>query len=468
MKKRPLWKSAIGHALWLMAAGLMKELTADDIVVTSSTDGSSFKFTWPVVHGAGGYEVKLYNVSDPTNPVLVKEATVDACLVSMPREDDTNYMVSVLALANEKLGNVAAPQATEKEFTTFTPTYGKINVAEYSDLTKYFEENPLPEDDLGSTMLCFDLEGGADYTISGDIDFGGHQVTIRCTNKNNHANLTVASNAKFVTYGSFYLKYLDIDCAQTNKPIVELSSAPNDSIINKVGTAGYYFIQDPIVFQSCNIQNLGACLIQDQGKYVVRSLTITDCIVAIDRTSAASNVVAADPIIKLNKSSYVTDFLVKNSTIYSKEHTTSAFLTYNGRPKDLNNTAELQKISFVNSTLVNLSYNTNFRGDTRTQGQTSNYFTVDKCIIVDCGKKNFCNALLRQMSTNPTVYYYKNTYWWNGENVREAQTGQGADLTGTALESDPDFVDAANGDFTPQGADQIANKTGDPRWYVNE
>ena len=491
MKKRPLWKSAMSRTLWLMAAGLMltactegydedaafqssvqngtlKELTADDIVVKSSTDGSSFTFTWPVVHGAGGYEVKLYNVSDPANPVLVKESTVDACSVSMPREDDTNYMVSVRALANEKLGNTEAPTPTEKEFTTFTPTFGKINAAEYTDLAQYFEENPLPEGDLGAEMLCFDLEGGAEYTISKDIDFGGHQVTIRCTNKNHHATLTMAQNAKFVTFGSFYLKYLDIDCAQTNKPIIELSAAPDDSIKNKVGTNGYFFIEDPIVFQSCNIKNLGACLIQDQGKYVVRNLTITDCIVAIDRTAEATNAVATDPIIKLNKSSYVTDFLVKNSTIYSKEHTTSAFLTYNGRPKELNNDAELQKISFVNATLVNLSYNTNFRGDTRTQGQYSNYFTVDKCIIVDCGKKNFCNALLRQMSTYPTVYYYKNTYWWNGEDVSSAQTGDGADKSMTALTTDPDFVDAANGNFTPQGADQIANKTGDPRWYVTE
>ena len=141
--------------------GTLKELTADDIVVKSSTDGSSFTFTWPVVHGAGGYEVKLYNVSDPANPVLVKESTVDACSVSMPREDDTNYMVSVRALANEKLGNTEAPTPTEKEFTTFTPTFGKINVAEYTDLAQYFEENPLPEGDLGAEMLCFDLEGGA-------------------------------------------------------------------------------------------------------------------------------------------------------------------------------------------------------------------------------------------------------------------------------------------------------------------
>ena len=485
MKQKHLWMKAFGLITALMAAGVLmtactkgydddpefessvqnsplKALTADDISVKSSADGSTFTFTWQVVHGAGGYEVKLYNISDPSNALLVKADTTDGCTVSMPREDDTNYMVAIRALSNASLGNTEQAEPGKKEFSTFTPTYGTIKHDDYADLKAYFDANPLPE---GPTdMLCFDLEGGKEYTMSADIDFGGHSVTIRCTNKNKHANLKPAAGAKFVTFGSFYLKYMDIDCAETNKPIVELSETPDDSIKNLVGTSGYYFIQDPIVFQSCNISNLGACLIQDQGKYVVRNLTINDCVVAIDRTAEAANAVTGDPIIKLTKASYVTDFVMKNSTVYSKEHTTSAFLTYNGRPKELNDASELQKISFISSTLYNQSYNSNFRGDTRTQGQTSNYFTVDKCIIVDCGKKNFCNALLRQMSKNPTVYYYKNTYWWNGENVREAQTGDGADNTGTALETDPAFVDAANGDFTPQGADQINNATGDPRW----
>ena len=33
------------------------------------------------------------------------------------------------------------------------------------------------------------------------------------------------------------------------------------------------------------------------------------------------------------------------------------------------------------------------------------------------------------------------------------------------LQTDPAFVDPANGDFTPTGAEQVAKKTGDPRWF---
>ena len=32
-------------------------------------------------------------------------------------------------------------------------------------------------------------------------------------------------------------------------------------------------------------------------------------------------------------------------------------------------------------------------------------------------------------------------------------------------EADPAFTDPANGNFTPTGADQVARKTGDPRWW---
>lgn len=444
----------------------LEAVDADAIIVQSSTDGSSFTFTWPVVHGAGGYEVKLFNVSDPNQPQLVKADTVDACKATASREDDTNYTLTVRALSNAQLNNTAPDQPTSKSFTTFTPTFAAIHAEQYSDLKAYFDEHPLPEGN--HEMLCFDLDGGANYTLSGNVDFGGHNVTIRCTNKSNHARLTLAQGAKLITFGSLYIKYLDIDCSQTNKTIIELSETPDDSLKTKImyggKESGYYFIMDPIVYQSCNIKKLGASIIADKAKYDVRSFTINDCIIEVDHTESATNI-TSDPVINLKTSSFITDLLVKNSTIYSKERINTAFLQYNGRPKEIDATSELQKITFTGTTLYQLSYGSNFRGDTRTQGQKTNYFTVEKCIIVDCGKKNFINSLLRQLSTSPTVSYYKNTYWWDGENVSEAQVCDGGDHSGTALETDPEFRDPANGDFTPLGAQQQAEKTGDPRWY---
>lgn len=38
------------------------------------------------------------------------------------------------------------------------------------------------------------------------------------------------------------------------------------------------------------------------------------------------------------------------------------------------------------------------------------------------------------------------------------------DQTGTIVAGNPGFKDAANGDFTVSGANQIASRDGDPRW----
>ena len=38
------------------------------------------------------------------------------------------------------------------------------------------------------------------------------------------------------------------------------------------------------------------------------------------------------------------------------------------------------------------------------------------------------------------------------------------DQTGTIVAGNPGFKDAANGDFTVSGANQIASRNGDPRW----
>ena len=67
-----------------------------------------------------------------------------------------------------------------------------------------------------------------------------------------------------------------------------------------------------------------------------------------------------------------------------------------------------------------------------------------------------------RLGTNSQFISVNNTYWNNG-----AKTDQGNyDTSDTQLETDPGFADPENGDFTPTGADQVAKKTGDPRWFI--
>lgn len=51
----------------------------------------------------------------------------------------------------------------------------------------------------------------------------------------------------------------------------------------------------------------------------------------------------------------------------------------------------------------------------------------------------------------------QNTYWYNGAKANEKYDTD-------VLTTDPGFKDAAGGDFTVSGAEQLANRTGDPRW----
>ena len=186
---------------------------ASKISITSSPDGSTMTIAWPVVYGAGGYSVALYNVNDPDSPVLVKSDSIDGCSMSVSREEDTNYSLTIRTLGNEKYNNREAQEQTEYKFNTFLPTYAEI--PDGTDLKAWFEANPIPED--SASHLCYDLTPGGNYTVSGKIDFYGHQVTLRSSSKSNYANIVMQAGSYFNTYAGFTLKYLNID-AEARRP----------------------------------------------------------------------------------------------------------------------------------------------------------------------------------------------------------------------------------------------------------
>ena len=74
------------------------------ITTLTNSDGSeSLKLSWPVVMGAGGYKVNAYNVNDPSNPVAqVTDSVVDGCTMAFVKQEDTNYLVTVQTVGNEK------------------------------------------------------------------------------------------------------------------------------------------------------------------------------------------------------------------------------------------------------------------------------------------------------------------------------------------------------------------------------
>lgn len=420
--------------------------------IVASPDGSSMTIAWPVVYGAGGYSAELYNVNDPANPILVASDTIDGCSMEAAREEDTNYSLTLRTLGNSKYNNREAQEPAVFTFNTFLPTF--MEIPDGSDLKEWFNSNPIPQDASGH--LCYDLIPGGNYTVSGTVDFGGHQVTLRSSSKATNANISMLAGSAFTTFAGFTLKYLNIDANELNHSIITLSEEPDDSIKNLIGTGNYYFIMDPIVVQGCTISHLGTSLIStNTAKYNVRTLSITNSLIELDKESPGHN---SGDFVHF-KAGFVTDFTIKNSTVYSPAHISNYFITHGGRPKDLNG-EEQRHVSIVNCTLANITYGGNFCN--YHNGQTTYYYTLKNTIIQDCGKPNFLTGLNKgQSSDNPVWDVNNNTCWRDGADASDKQTG--IKNPGLWLTTDPG-IDPANAQFTPAAAQQEAGQ-GDPRWY---
>ena len=125
-----------------------------DITITPNTNGDQMTITWPVVYGAGGYAVTLFDLGNETTPLV--NDTIDGCSLTTSREEDVNYKLIIRTLGNKKLNNTEASTATEKLFNSFEASYAAIPEG---DLYAWFQSNPIPADSVG-VNLNYDLVPG--------------------------------------------------------------------------------------------------------------------------------------------------------------------------------------------------------------------------------------------------------------------------------------------------------------------
>ncbi len=442
---------------------------ASDITIKASTDGTKTTISWPVVHGAKGYEVSVKDITDKANPVTVDSIDnkfVDGCSLTFSRTEDTNYEVSIRTLGNESNNNKDAAEATTKTFTSFTPTYATIPAG--SDIAEWVANNPIPADSVGK-MLCIDLEGGAQYTLSDKVNFGNQQVTLRTTDKTNHAKIAyTGENASIKTSALLTLKYLDIDASASLKPVIELSETPNEAINGALSGSQYYNIYGgAFTINNCNITGINQNLIYDGNvKYCIEQLLINNS--TIHLTSNSSTNISGNAIIYF-KAGFANTLTVKNSTFWNTGNSDAKyFVQYNNSARaDRAGYAE-QYVIFQNSTFYNVVKKGQWANYSAFNGNKGTNITVTSNIFVDCGNKQ----VARRIMGGRTASSYKdgkisfgfNTYLYNGEYESTNGSVESYDTSGTAIEEDPDFKDPANGNFTISGATQIAKKTGDPRW----
>ncbi|HEY4789627.1 MAG TPA: DUF4992 family lipoprotein [Bacteroidales bacterium] len=456
------------HDDWVWASSVknatLESPAADNITVSFSADGTTQTISWPLVPGAGGYQVSVYDYDDPTNPVVIGEENeiVDGIKVDRPATEDTRYKVVIRTLGNEKNNNKEAVTATEKLYDNLLPV--TASVPDNTNLTDYFNANPIPS---STTELCYELAEGGSYTMTGNILQGRTSVTFRSASKIHRATIAV-TDGSFVNGGAgLKFKFINMDYANftgaaTNAVILMDSNFPTAGL-----TSSSYFVvptSSPILIQSCKITGLKYYLFFDNSKkYGIGTMVIKDCIIGQNtNTFAAAQIRFGAGMLK--------DFTMVNSTLYNEQapsNSSNRFMQISaGNVSSVKPTTETWangSLSITNCTFYQMGKTAQSFNSNGAMGQTSDKVTIQNNIFVDCYENGRVINRFRRGGTAAVFTGGQNTQFYGGLN---SYTGTVSDLTSDVnyITSDPQLTYSGNGEFTMTGTAQVAARTGDPRW----
>ena len=442
-----------------------------EATISASADGKTQTISWPVVYGAGGYQVTLYDASNMGTAIV--DSLVEGCSVTFKREEDVNYILKILTKGNASLGNTDASEATQISFSTFTPTYKTIPSG--ADLNEWFAQNPLPADNPEN--INFDLEAGGNYTLSDVLDFNVNAVTLRSTDKKKHATIHFMNEASITFAAAFNLKYIDVDCSaqeisSTNHGIFAFSKDPSAAPIGTEINSKYKWanplIESPVTFINCNFKSVKSYFFWDNQQAVcAMTMLVDNCIVHMAPEKAFSG-----GVFWTNKGGHVNDLYVTNSTFYELPDCVGDYKYFyqagmvSGEEIYADKNAATNMVSYTNSTFYHVTWNGGQWGNyNRMKGRACSHWIMTDCIFFDCSPSGVARRFLHG-TQNQDVTFNNNTYMkadGTFQDIKEDGTHD-YDFSGTTIEADPIFANPATGDFHISGATQVARKTGDPRW----
>ena len=441
-----------------------------EYTLTASADGKSQTIGWPVVYGAGGYQVTLYDASNMDEALA--DSLVEGCSVTFKREEDVNYVLKILTKGNAALGNTDASEAAQFTFSTFTPTFKTIPAG--SDLNQWFAANPIPEESVGE-MLNFDLEGGAEYTVSGTLDFDKFSVTLRSTSKTSHAKIVYTSTeSSITTTAPLNIKYLDFDCKgmDASHGVFAFSKTTTVKAANEIDASVYKwtgaYIADPITIANCNFDNVGGYFFWDNSaKTWAETVLVDNCVVHLTPEKAIGG-----GVFWTNKAGQINNLTVSNSTFWESDDCVGDYKYFyqagmaKGPDLYVDTTPQAQaatnSVNYLNSTFYHVTWNGNQWGNYNgMQAKTYSYWIMKNCIFYDCSPSGVARRFLHGRAGQPHAEFANNTYMKNDGTFQDPGN---YDVSGTIIESDPKFANPSTGDFHISGAEQVARQTGDPRW----
>lgn len=455
------------------------QITPESFSTLTNPDGSeSVKVTWPVVMGSGGYLCNVSIVDDPSNPVkLITDSVVDGCALTFEKKEDTNYEVIVKTLGNSKYNNTEAKEPTLYAYSTLVPA---TIVPAGEELSNYINSYLANNQGGDSNELGFELEAGATYTLDGTINFDLNTVTFR-GNKADRPTVVLGENGSLSTQGGLKIKFINFDCSSSNKTgLLELSKEPSATISTEA--LGYkadganqngFVINDPVMFQDCNIKGLkNSLLFGNKKNWSLRDFRIMNCIVQLNNSGS-------NPVIHLQGASngLIKDMTIKNSTFYNLVKNSSAyFIRYsnssNAQPKKIFGNGDNSSTHIISHcTFAKTFSNKDFANNMPNTNTLKT--TVEYCILYDVFRLyQYIQSQAYMLTPGNTIFGV------DGGNPNNNDIGGRKDKLGNpyATLEDPEFegpflqefdLSQPKGgvNFRPTAPIATQNQSGDPRWY---
>lgn len=471
------------------------ELGKSCFATVTMADGSeNVRFTWPIVKGAGGYKVIVALVTSDGTETLVEEENLDGLSVMFPKQEDSKYEVSVLALGNSALNNKQAESASTFVYSTMVDGVD-VPVGDIATfINGYLAENKATieaaiADDPNNYELGFTLKEGEHYTMDAPVDFGMVPVVLQGGDRNNRPIVTVGEEGYLTMQSGLKVKFVNFDA--TNMPkkkgLITLGAEPDPSISTEA--LGYkaaganqdgFVIQKLVSIQECMVKNLPATLLYGNAQnWSLCDLRIKNCIIQ------AANTESTTPWINLTGGSngLIQKLSIENSTFYNTEKNNAEqyFMRFsnssNAQPKKIfGDTGNFLEYTITKSSFIRTNPKKDFANNLP---NTQN----GKALWIKITDSNFYDVFrLYQLIQSQWIKTTENNFMSYSDMCSPQTTDYGpsgrTDQFGnfyTTLDEAPSYDDSQltpldltkpNGgvNLAPKGLAGAA-KAGDPRWY---
>lgn len=310
--------------------------------------------------------------------------------------------------------------------------------AEAGDIAKAIE---VAEENKVAKSLTLNLKADAAFTLSAPIAVPG--------------DIIINGNGATVDVSNVGDALISLETLATSANAPALHRAPTDP------ANGYTYINE-VSIKNITINGIKGSIFWDGNQKVcIENFAIEDAVLALTTESSSLK----DNTIISFQGGCAKDFTIKNSTIYGNA-VAKYFNKANNGADFVKGGYDEAKVTYENNTFYNLLKSDGQWGNNLRYNNNKDKIvaTVNNNIWYDCGTgeilRRMFNTQFSNFKSGSTMTH--NTFWTNGATVNQGSYGNDTDLP-----TDPEFADAANGDFhVGAGTAQAKEQTGDPRWLV--